>query len=224
MGQTWDDLLFAHWAVPEADLRQHVPDSLQLDTHDGKAYLGITPFKVTAVRMRGTLPLPRVSTFLELNVRTYVTEGRKPGIWFFSLDASSQLAVEAAKLLYHLPYFCARISSFRRGGDVVFECARDEEPRTWSGSYRPDGEVFHALPGSVEHFFAERYCLYTVDRRGRRARAEIHHRPWPLQVAQADIELNTMPPDGVVLAGKPLLHFSKRLDVVLWPLEPVRAR
>jgi uncharacterized protein YqjF (DUF2071 family) len=223
MGQTWDELLFAHWEVPEAVLRPHVPDSLQLDTHGSKAYLAITPFKVTALRMRGTLPLPRVSTFLELNVRTYVTEGTEPGIWFFSLDASSQLAVEAAKLLYHLPYFKAGISKLRRGDDVVFECVREEEHRVWSATYRPIGEVFHALPGSLEHFLTERYCLYTVDRRGRLSRAEIHHPPWPLQVADADIELNTMAPDGIELASDPLLHLSKRQDVVLWPLEPVRA-
>ncbi|MDX6448185.1 MAG: uncharacterized protein QOD08_648, partial [Gaiellaceae bacterium] len=92
MAQTWDDLLFAHWVVPEARLRPHLPDALELDLHDGTAYLGITPFEVTGLRVRGTLPLPRVSTFLELNVRTYVTDGDKPGIWFFSLDASSRLA------------------------------------------------------------------------------------------------------------------------------------
>jgi len=224
MGQTWDDLLFAHWAVPEEELRAHVPDSLELDRHEGTAYLGITPFKVTGLRVRGTLPLPRVSTFLELNVRTYVTDGSKPGIWFFSLDASSQLVVEAAKLLYHLPYFRARISQVTRPEGVVFECVREDERRVWSGTYRPEGEVFHALPGSLEHFVAERYCLYTVDRRGQLARAEIHHAAWPLQAAEAEIELNTMPPDGVELTGEPLLHFSKRLDVVLWPLAPVRAR
>ena len=224
MAQTWDDLLFAHWAVPEANLRAHVPDSLELDLHDGTAYLGITPFEVTGLRVRGTLPLPRVSTFLELNVRTYVTDGGKPGIWFFSLDASSRLAVEAAKLLYHLPYLRARISKVARPEGIAFECVREQEHRVWSATYRADGEVFHALPGSLEHFLAERYCLYTVDRRGQLSRAEIHHAPWPLQTAHAEIELNTMPPDGLDVAGEPLLHFSKRQDVVLWPLAPVRAR
>lgn len=224
MGQTWDDLLFAHWAVPEEELRAHVPDSLELDLHDGTAYLGITPFKVTGLRVRGTLPLPRVSTFLELNVRTYVTDGSKPGIWFFSLDASSQLAVEAAKLLYHLPYFRARISQVTRPEGVVFECVREDERRVWSGTYRPEGEIFHALPGSLEHFVAERYCLYTVDRRGQLARAEIHHAAWPLQAAEAEIELNTMPPSGIELSGEPALQFARRQDVVLWPLEPVPGR
>ena len=224
MAQTWDDLLFAHWAVPDEELRPHVPDSLELELHDRTAYLGITPFEVTGLRVRGTLPLPRVSTFLELNVRTYVTAGGKPGIWFFSLDASSRLAVEAAKLLYHLPYVQARISKVATADGIAFESVREQEHRVWSATYRPDGQAFHALPGSLEHFLAERYCLYTVDRRGELSRAEIHHAPWPLQAAEAEIELNTMPPGGVEITGKPLLHFSKRQDVVLWPLAPVRAR
>ncbi|MDX6484843.1 MAG: uncharacterized protein QOE95_2616 [Gaiellaceae bacterium] len=224
MAQTWDDLLFAHWAVPEARLRPHLPDALELDLHDGTAYLGITPFEVTGLRVRGTLPLPRVSTFLELNVRTYVTDGDKRGFWFFSLDASSRLAVEAAKLLYHLPYFRARITKAARPDGVAFECVRDQEHRVWSSTYRADGETFHALPGSLEHFLTERYCLYTVDRRGELSRAEIHHAPWPLQAAQAEVELNTMPPGDLKVTGEPLLHFSKRQDVVLWPLAPVRAR
>lgn len=224
VGQTWANLLFAHWAVQEEELRAHVPESLELDLYDGTAYLGITPFEVTGLRMRGTLPLPRVSTFLGLNVRTYVTDGVKPGTWFFSLDCSSRLAVEAAKLLYHLPYFQARISQVAGPDGIVSECVREQGHRVWSATYRPEGEVFHALPRSLEHFLAERYCIYTVDRRGQLSRAEIHHAPWPLQAAEAEIELNTMPPDGVEPSEGPLLHFSKQQDVVLWPLESVRAR
>ncbi len=224
VGQTWHDLLFAHWPVQEEELRAHVPESLELDLYDGTAYLGITPFEVNGLRVRGTLPLPRVSTFLELNVRTYVTDGVKPGTWFFSLDASSRLAVEAAKLLYHLPCFRARISQVARAEGIVSECVREQGHRVWSATYRPQREVLRALPGSLEHFLAERYCIYTIDRRGQLSRAEIHHAPWPLQAAEAEIELNTMLPDGVEPSEDPLLHFSKRQDVVLWPLEPVRVR
>ena len=103
-------LLFAHWSVPVDDLRAQIPDALELDTHDGRAHLGLTPFKVTNLRLRGLLPVP-VFSFLELNCRTYVSYGgEKPGIWFFSLDASSRLAVEGARRLYRLPYFRARMS------------------------------------------------------------------------------------------------------------------
>jgi uncharacterized protein YqjF (DUF2071 family) len=221
MGQTWDDLLFAHWRVPLERLRAHVPSGLEIELHDGSAWLGIVPFRVTGLRLRGTLPLPLLSSFLELNVRTYVraADGR-PGVWFFSLDASSRAAVEVAKRAYRLPYFQARISAERRGEWIDYECARaDERGRVFSGRYRPEGEVFHAEPGSLEWFLAERYCLYTTDASGGLMRAEIHHDRWPLQHAEAKIELATI--SALELAGVPLCHFSRRQDVVIWPLEPV---
>jgi uncharacterized protein len=219
MGQTWEDLLFAHWRVSADAVRAHVPDGLEVDQHDGSAWLGVTPFLVTGLRARGMLPLPYVSSFRELNVRTYVSAGGKPGIWFFSLDASSQVAVAAARRLYRLPYFHAAIELRRRGEEIVYDCAR-HDGKAFSGSYRPVGDASRAEAGSLEHFLTERYCLYAEDG-GRLFRAEIHHRPWPLQPAEAAIELNTMPPDWVALAGEPLLHFSARQDVVIWPLEPV---
>ena len=220
MGQTWEDLLFTHWRVDAGALRPLVPEALRLQTYDGAAWLGVTPFRITALRVRGTLPLPRVSTFLELNVRTYVTAGGKPGIWFFSLDASSRLAVEAARRGYKLPYFHARITASRRGEWIEYECVRlDEHGRVFCGSYRPQGAVFHAEPGSLEWFLAERYCLYTADGQGALHRAEIHHELWPLQAAEAELELTTISP--LELDGAPVCHFSRRQDVVIWPLERV---
>jgi uncharacterized protein YqjF (DUF2071 family) len=220
MGQTWDDLLFAHWRVPLEELRAHVPAELDVDTHDGSGWLGITPFRISALRARGLLPLPGASSFLELNVRTYVTAGDRPGIWFFSLDASSRLAVEAARRVYKLPYFHARIAATRRGEWLDYECARIAEAgRVFSGRYRPSGPVFHAEPGSLEWFLAERYCLYTTDGRDRLHRAEIHHDRWDLQPAEAEIELASISPLG--LDGDALCHFSRRQDVVIWPLLPV---
>ena len=222
-GQTWDDLLFAHWRVDEADLRKLVPPQVDIETFDGSAWLGVTPFRVTGLRIRGMLPLPLLSTFLELNVRTYVTAEDKPGIWFFSLDAESQLAVEAARRTYRLPYYRARMSANRRGPAISYECARMGEPaRAFSGRYESRGDVFNAERGTLEYFLTERYCLYTLDERQDLARADIHHPPWPLQNAEADIELNTMPPPEIALPDEqPLLHFSRRQDVVIWPLEQV---
>ena len=199
-----------------------LPDGLELDRFGGRAYLGVTPFRLTALRARGTVPLPVVSSFLELNVRTYVTAGGKPGIWFFSLDAASRLAVEAARRLYRLPYFRAAMSASTREGRVDYASARigAERPYVFEGRYGPVGPVSPARPGTLEAFLAERYCLYAVDG-GRLSRAEIHHPPWPLQRAEARIDLNTMAPDGLALAGPPLLHFSARQDVVIWSPEPV---
>ena len=216
MGQTWDDLLFVHYRVPVEQLRPLVPDGLQVQEHSGSGWLSVTPFVVTGLRARGLLPLPLVSSFRELNVRTYVTRDDKPGIWFFSLDASSQLAVEAARRLYRLPYFRAEITVRRRGDEILYDCSRDEG-KAFSAVYGPDGPVFQAQPGSPEHFLAERYCLY-AEHEGRLYRAEIHHRPWPLQSAQARIDLNTMA-SLEVSEHDPLVHFSARQDVVIWPLE-----
>jgi uncharacterized protein len=221
MGQTWDDLLFAHWRVSADAVRELVPAGLEVDEHDGSAWLGVTPFVVNGLRARGMLPLPFVSSFLELNVRTYVRRDGKPGIWFFSLDASSQAAVVAARRLYRLPYFRASITFRRRGEAIRYESARDDG-RAFSGSYRSTGPRFTAQPGSLEHFLAERYCLYAEDK-GHLFRADIHHRPWPLQPAEATIELNTIPPASLLLEGEPVLHYSARQDVVIWPLEEVTA-
>ena len=219
MAQTWDTLLFAHWRVDAAALRDLIPDGLELDEHGGSAWLGVTPFEITGLRARGTFPLPVVSNFRELNVRTYVTRDGKPGIWFLSLDASSQLAVEVARRLYKLPYFPAHISLERCAGRIIFECVRDER-KAFSGSYCGVGNASPPRPGSPEHFLTDRYCLYAQDRE-RLYRAEIHHSPWVLQRADAAIDPNTMPPDELTLEGEPRLHFSARQDALIWPLRPV---
>lgn len=216
MGQTWDDLLFIHHRVPVDELRALVPDGLEVQQHSGSGWLGVTPFVVTGLRPRGLPPFPLVSSFRELNVRTYVTRDDKPGIWFFSLDASSAVAVEAARRLYRLPYFRAEISVHQRGRELVYHCSRDEG-KAFSATYGPDGDVFAAAAGSLEHFLTERYCLY-AQHEGELFRADIHHRPWPLQPARARIELNSMPPLKVS-EQDPLVHFSARQDVVIWPLE-----
>jgi uncharacterized protein YqjF (DUF2071 family) len=221
IAQSWVDLLFAHWRVEAVALRELVPPELELDEHDGSAWLAIAPFLITGFRLRGTLPLPLVSTFPELNVRTYVTYEDKPGIWFFSLDTSSRIAVEAARRTYKLPYFHARTVHERRGDRVEFSNARGE--RAFEATYRDSTTAaFEPPPGSLEHFLTERYCLYAVDEEGLH-RAEIHHPPWRLRPAAAEISLNTMPPDGVELAGEPRFHRAERQDVVIWTLEKIPA-
>lgn len=212
--QTWNDLLFAHWRIPEDVLRPLVPEELELETFDGTPWLGITPFVLTGFRLRGLPPLPLVSSFPELNVRTYVAHRDKPGIWFFSLDAGSAWAVEGAKLTYKLPYRRARMSARRESGWVAYESSR--EGRVFSARYRGAGDLLRVERGSLEEFLAERFCLYTVDG-GRVKRAEIHHAPWPLQRGEATIELNTMAPVELP-EDKPHLLFSARQDAVLWPL------
>jgi uncharacterized protein YqjF (DUF2071 family) len=222
MAQTWDDLLFVHWPVDAEQVRAHVPEELELDLHDGSAWLGVTPFRLQHVRLRGTLPVPYLSSLLEVNVRTYVTRDGKPGIWFFSLDASSRAAVEVARRTYRLPYHHMRASYESRGLFHHWRSSRIDAPRPYvfEGSFRAVDAPSPAEPGSLAAFLAERYCLYAHD--GATVyRAEIHHPPWPLQAAELDLDLTTMTPDGIDLpADAPLAHFSARQDVVLWPLEP----
>jgi uncharacterized protein YqjF (DUF2071 family) len=212
-------LLFAHWRVSEEALREHVPAELTLDSFDGSHWLAITPFRVTGLRLRGTFPVPSLSSFLELNVRTYVTYGGKAGIWFFSLDAASRLAVEAARRTYALPYHHATMRADRLGDAVDYSSARRGDGHTFEGRYRPSGPPAPPQAGTLEHFLTERYCLYTT-RSDEVFRAEIHHPPWPLQPAEAEIRENTMPPPTLrLLDTRPLLHYSERQDVVIWGLE-----
>lgn len=223
MTQTWHDLLFAHWRVDLAVLRARIPPPIELDLFDADAWLGVVPFRMTNVAPRGVPAVPWLSSFPEVNLRTYVTLDGKPGVWFFSLDATNPLAVAAARLVFHLPYYTAAMTVEERNGAIVYGSRR-----TMAGSaraelvaaYRPVGPAFNASPGTLEHFLTERYCLYTVDRKLRPLRLEIHHPPWPLQPADGDIELNTLGEAmGISLPReKPLLHFSKRQDVVAWPL------
>jgi uncharacterized protein YqjF (DUF2071 family) len=144
--------------------------------------------------------------------------GEKPGIWFFSLDASSLLAVEGARRLYELPYFRAAMSGPPRFSSVRTEGGED---RVLEVSYRPTGGASPAEPGTLEHFLAERYCLYTTDESGAIHRAEIHHPPWPLEGAEAEVVRNSLPPEGLEVEGEPHVMYAERQDVLIWPLEPV---
>jgi uncharacterized protein len=176
---------------------------------------------MSGVRLRGTPAVPWLSAFPELNVRTYVVADGKPGVWFFSLDAGNRIAVAIARAWFHLPYFRARMSCEERTGWIEYKCGRSHRGAAcgvFNGRYRAIGEVFSAASGSLEHFLTERYCLYTMDGEGQIIRGEIHHAPWQLQAAEAELTSNTMPEAaGIYLApAKPLLHFSRRQDVVVW--------
>src|SRR6266478_1621579 len=168
MAQSWHDLLFAHWPVDSALLRPLFPRQLQIDTFEGQAWLGVVPFRMTGVRLRGTPVLPGLSAFPELNVRTYVTCGGKPGVWFFSLDAGNSLAVAIARAWFHLPYFRARMSCAKRDGWIHYQSERMHRGAP-SGllavGYHPVGEIFSARHGTLEYFLTERYCLFVSVRR-----------------------------------------------------------
>jgi uncharacterized protein len=214
----WNDLAFLHWPIRPDVVRPLVPDSLELETYEGRAWIGVTPFWMSQVRARLTPSLPRISTFPELNVRTYVSAGGKPGVWFLSLDAANGLAVRAARWAYGLPYFLASMSVTPGIEWFDYRSVRDEDPDVrFHASYGPTDTVRPSEPGTLEHWLTERYCLYSL-RGGRLCRSDIHHAPWPLQSASAAITENTMAePAGISLdRDPPLVHFARRLDVVAW--------
>jgi uncharacterized protein len=222
----WHDLLFMHWPVSYDALRTSIPPPLTLDTFDGTAWIGVVPFRMTGVRPRALPPLPWLSAFPELNVRTYVTTGGKPGVWFFSLDAANPIAVRIARLVTHLTYYDARMSSKCFGGVVHYTSVRTHRgapAAAFRGKFQPTGPVYHASPGMLDHWLTERYCLYAADRHGQVWRGDIHHARWPLQPAEAEVHVNTMTHQiGLTLPDTPpLLHFARRLDVVGWTLERV---
>ena len=223
MAQTWHDLLFAHWPVPADYLRPLIPAQLPLDTFDNQAWVAVAPFHMSGIRGRGLPPIPGFSCFPELNVRTYVTLDGKPGVYFFSLDVTSRAAVWAARTFYHLPYFRARMKVKLSGDKVNYFAQRFSSPAELRIHYWPTSLVRLREPGSIEHWLTERYCLYTIAH-DKVYRAEIHHMQWRLQDSAAQIENNSFTSTASISVPsvQPLLHFSKRLDVLIWPLRQVR--
>jgi len=226
MAQVWHDLLFAHWPIPAAEMAALLPPGLALDTWEGEAWVAVVPFRMSGVRPRPLPALPWLSAFPELNVRTYVRMGDKPGVYFFSLDAANPIAVAIARALFHLPYFRAQMKCQAEGDEIHYQSRRTHRgapPAELRGSYRPTGPVYTATRESLEAWLTERYCLYSVDRQGRIHRGEIHHAPWPLQKAEALFERNSPAQASGLYLPKtpPLLHFARRLDVLAWAIQPV---
>lgn len=217
----WERLLFAHWPVEPRVLGRLLPPGLPLDLWDGMGWVGVVPF-----RMRRTAPasLPAVgtiSTFPELNVRTYVTRDGKPGIWFFSLDARSAVAVAGGRHLFHLPYVRAEMTIDQRGDETIFR-SRRRDPNVpgarFHARYRPTGPVTQSLRGTIDAWLTDRFCLYSADWDGTLFRAEIAHAAWPLQPAGGDVDARELTAAaGITLPDRdPILHYAPRLDVVAW--------
>lgn len=229
--QNWLHLGFFHWEVAPQELQELLPPRLTVDTFEGKAYVGLVPFTVTGARPVLVPPLPWVSSFHEVNVRTYVhLEGRDPGVWFFSLDASSAIAVAAARAAYKLAYYEAAIdfvADERTNGGIRFNSRRTDsrgtQPANADMEYRPlEGPVAPAGVGTIEHFLVERYILYTEDEAKRLHRARVHHQPYPLQRAEAKIDETLVWASGIRRA-EPLAyrHYAREVNVKVYPLETV---
>lgn len=226
MRMVWHDLGFLHWQVDPDELSRTLPQGLDLDLHEGTAWIGVVPFRMTGVSPRLFPDLPWISAFPELNVRTYVTCQGKPGVWFQSLDATNPVAVRTARWTYNLKYMDAKID-FRDDGDWIHYDSR----RTHRGEpaaelrcrYRGVGDPFSTEPGTIEHWLTSRYCLYAASQSGQIYRGEIDHPPWQIQHGEVEIERNAMTDGiGVRLPDKsPLVHFARRTNVVAWSLDAV---
>ena len=219
--QSWRDLLFAHWPVPASRLRPFVPELLSIQEWEGTSFVGVVPFRMAGVMRRPFPDVPWLSAFPELNVRLYVQRDGRPGVWFLSLDATNPIAVWAARRFFHLPYIRARIDIERRGEVLRFRSHRagGDDPAMFQAEFQPVSGVRLAEPGTLEHFLTERYCLYARSPDGALFRTEVHHEPWPLQEARAEVDAaGILSSHGLALSEPPaLVHFAQRLDVVVWP-------
>jgi uncharacterized protein YqjF (DUF2071 family) len=223
MKQTWSKLLFLHWPMAADDLRRFLPPVLEVDTFEGQAWVGLVPFTISGVRVRFLPPLPFFSGFHEVNVRTYVRhQGREPGVWFFSLDAASRLAVMGARRLYKLPYHHARIEMAVAANGVSFASGRVPGTPDVDVRYSPAGAPLPAEPGTLVHFLAERYLLYSTSG-SRLHRARVHHVPYPLQPAEVHhLRETRIGSHGLARPdAAPLAHYASRVDVDVGPLEDV---
>ena len=219
--QDWTELTFLHWRVPHEVLRAQIPKELEIDTYQGDAWLGLVPFRMENVRFRFTPKVPWLSSFPELNVRTYVKHRGKPGVYFFSLDAASRLMVWIGRQFFHLPYFNASMKNTPQPSGWQYLSARKcsaAGERRFVARQRFSQDVFLAKPGSVEHFLTERYCLYSLDKRGHVLCSEVHHVPWPLRCGEIEVQENTMLQGfGIDSSRAPdLVHASDGVEVTGW--------
>jgi uncharacterized protein YqjF (DUF2071 family) len=232
MHQNWGKLLFMHWRVDAKVLRPLIPEALEIDLFDGSAWIGLVPFTMWGIRASCLPPLPGASAFHELNVRTYVHHQGVPSVLFLSLDAANKLAVWGARKFYHLPYFNAQMSLEQTGNTIRYSSSRSDRrgaPAEFQATWNIDGTIAGkmpalpaSLPGSLEFFLTERYCLDT-EHKGKLYRARIHHQPWPLQPAEL-VSLRTTMIESHGLptpAGNPLLHYCEELSVQIWPLRRI---
>ncbi len=221
----WLDLLFVHWPVDADSVQARLPQGLELETFEGRPWVGVVPFTMADVAPRGVPAFPRFSRFPEVNVRTYVRHRGLPGVWFFSLDAASWPTVVGGRSVFHLPYHHGTMSS-RRHVTGFSEVLLRRGRLRFSTRFWPDGPIEPGGPGSFDEWSTDRRRLFSVDGRGHVWRSEIDHQPWPLQPAGCTMSgaKELIEAAGLKLALRddetPVMRFSRRLDVHGWP--PVR--
>jgi len=222
--QSWRELLFLHWAVDPEEIQRRIPGSLSVDTFDGRAYVGLVPFAMRHVRPR-SVPAALGLNFLESNVRTYVHHrGDRPGVYFFSLDAASRIAVTVARFRWSLAYFHAQMTlEIERDGARRYAAQRSKAPHpTLDVSYRPGRALGASQPGTLEHFLLERYLLYVEHRRQLHV-GQVHHTPYPVhEVEVLNLSDRFVSVAGIPVAGEPdTTHYAPGVDVEIFPLRKI---
>ena len=229
MRPNWRELLFLHWQFEPQRVQNLLPAGLQVDTFDGRAYVGLVPFRMEQVRPNWIPDLGRFGqfyeTFAELNVRTYVMHNGVPGVWFFSLDAASALrhnrrarsglACLISKRAYE-PKPRA-MAQFRFGANV---CGRRQNPRFVAPNIVRTAPFFGHKPAHWKISLVERYILYSA-RYSRIYRGRVHHAPYPLQNAQLlNLRESCLGAAGFARPDEaPHVLYSPGVDVSVWPLE-----
>lgn len=231
MHQTWQRLLFLHWRHEPEVLQRKLPPGLWIDTFDNAAWVGVVPFFMRNIRLRGLPPIPTATNFLELNLRTYVYDANgTPGVWFFSLDASSRLAVLGGRWWFGLPYWRALMSARIEPDGGEFGRVRFESLRVGAATdraslfeYAPAGALQEASPGSLEFFLIERYVLFSAKRSGALRQGRVFHSPYRFAAADGpgwDEHLPVL--EGLPATGRPPDHAvaAPGVDVEVFRLTP----
>lgn len=219
--QNWRDLLFVHWTYPPELVRALVPRELELDLWNGRAYVGAVPFVMKDVRP-SVLPKFLALDFLETNLRTYVLHKGEPGVFFFSLEASSRLAVKAARWGWGLPYFDATMSLTREEGVIDYRTTRKGDGARLNVRFRAGAMLGPSKPDTLEHFLLERYLLFSL-KKGVVSRGQVHHQPYPAQqceVLSIDESLTSAAGLPVRPATPELVHFAAGVDVEVFGPHP----
>lgn len=214
--QEWNDALFLHWKIPDDILLPLLPPGLTPDrTDDGALWISLVAFTMQQIRPRYLPALRPVSDFHELNLRTYVRHGNKPGVCFLSIEAQKQISVFIARNLSGLPYVKSGMRRSRTAGSADFHSANKDTGFSLRANFSTGDSLSTITP--LDQWLTERYCLYQ-DNHKRLLRFDIHHLPWPLRkvtINKLDVryrlgamDLYELPPD--------LIHYSEGVQVIAW--------
>ncbi|MBS4208260.1 DUF2071 domain-containing protein [Bacillus sp. FJAT-50079] len=219
MTQVWRDMLFMHWPVDAAFVRNRIPEDLELDLFNDQAWISVIPFRATNTRGRFLPLIPFMTAYLELNIRTYVVYQGVPGIYFFRIDANHLPTVVGARAYTGIPYCMADMTFLCENNKYFFSSLNKKERREVKLAYQGEDVLYEVEPGTLDHWLLERYCMYSI--KGKHVyRGDIHHDKW--KVTNGQVEVITGKGISLFSKTKPIVHFSRRRRAFTYPLEKVK--